>query len=75
MLSDSQLIKISGKIDTQLSNLLTEYNDLTILSVSAIVLARLMALHKETESTEDMIKLMNSIIQNPPVIRNERILQ
>ena len=70
MLNDENLIEISRGVDSYLSTLLSKY-EVTPLSLAAILLARTMVLNKEAGSTEDFLKLLSSISQDPPMQKNE----
>ena len=70
MISDENLIEISRGVDSYLSTLLVKY-EVTPLSLAAILMARAMVLNKEAGSTEDFLKLLSSISQDPPMERNE----
>jgi hypothetical protein len=69
-MNDTQLIEISRGVDSYLSTLLSKY-EVTPLSLAAILLARTMVLNKEAGSTEDFLKLLSSISQDPPMQKNE----
>jgi hypothetical protein len=69
-MNDEQLIEISRGVDSYLSTLLVKY-EVTPLSLAAILVARSMVLNNEAGSTEDFLKLLASISQNPPMERNE----
>jgi len=69
-MNDEQLIEISRGVDSYLSTLLVKY-EVTPLSLAAILMARAMILNKEAGSTEDFLKLLSSISQDPPMQRNE----
>jgi hypothetical protein len=69
-MNDAQLIEISRGVDSYLSTLLVKYS-VTPLSLAAILMARAMVLNKEAGSTEDFLKLLSSISQDPPMQRNE----
>jgi len=69
-MNDAQLIEISRGVDSYLSTLLVKY-EVTPLSLAAILMARAMVLNKEAGSTEDFLKLLSSISQDPPMERNE----
>ena len=71
MLNDEKLIEISQGVDSYLSTLLVKYS-VTPLSLAAILLARAMVLNKEAGSMDDFMKLMVSVIQNPPE-QNEKV--
>jgi len=69
-MNDEQLVEISRGVDSYLSTLLVKYS-VTPLSLAAILMARAMVLNKEAGSTEDFLKLLSSISQDPPMERNE----
>jgi hypothetical protein len=72
MLNDEKLIEISRGVDSYLSTLLVKY-EVTPLSLAAVLLARAMVLNKEAGSTEDFLKLLSSISQDPPMQKNEKV--
>jgi hypothetical protein len=72
MLNDEKLIEISQGVDSYLSTLLVKYK-VTPLSLAAVLLARTMVLNKEAGSTEDFLKLLSSISQDPPMQKNEKV--
>jgi hypothetical protein len=47
--------------------------EVTPLSLAAILMARAMILNKEAGSTEDFLKLLSSISQDPPMQKNEKV--
>jgi hypothetical protein len=69
-MTDDQLIQISRNVDDYISSLLMKY-DMSALSLTAVLLARAMVLNKEVGSSEDFAKLLVSVVQNPPMERNE----
>jgi len=71
-MNDTQLIEISSSVDSYLSTLLVKY-EITPLSLAAVLLARTMVLNKEAGSTEDFLKLLSSISQDPPMQKNEKV--
>lgn len=71
-MNDEQLIEISRGVDTYLSTLLMKY-EITPLSLAAVLLARTMVLNNEAGSTEDFLKLLSSINQDPPMQKNEKV--
>jgi hypothetical protein len=71
-MTDENLIEISRGVDNYLSTLLVKY-EVTPLSLAAILLARTMVLNKEAGSTEDFLKLLSSISQDPPMQKNEKV--
>jgi hypothetical protein len=70
-MNDEQLIEISRGVDNYLSTLLMKY-EITPLSLAAVLLARSMVLNKDAGSTDDFMKLLVSVIQNPPE-SNEKV--
>lgn len=71
MLNDEKLIEISRGVDTYLYKLLEDY-EVTPLSLAAVLLARSMVLNKDAGSSDDFVKLLVSVVQNPPE-RNEKV--
>ena len=69
MLNDEKLIEISRGVDDYLSTLLIKY-EITPLSLAAVLLARTMVLNNEAGSSDDFVKLLQSVTDNPPQ-RNE----
>lgn len=70
-MTNEQLIEISRSVDSYMSTLLIKYDDLTPLSLAAVLLARTMVLNNEAGSVEDFFKLARNISQNPSMGRNE----
>ena len=70
-MNDQQLLEISGSVDSYISTLLIKYETLTPLSLTAVLLARAMILNNQAGSSEDFIKLLHSVADNPPQIKNE----
>ena len=68
-MNDEQLIEISRGVDDYLSTLLIKY-EITPLSLAAVLLARTMVLNNEAGSSDDFVKLLQSVTDNPPQ-RNE----
>ena len=66
MMTDKQLIEISRSVDSYISQLAVKY-EISPLSLSAILIARCMVLNNEADSTEDFLKLLNSVANNPPL--------
>jgi hypothetical protein len=64
-MNDAQLIEISRDVDTYLYKLLKDY-EVTPLSLAAVLLARAMVLNKDAGSSDDFVKLLVSVVQNPP---------
>jgi hypothetical protein len=71
-MNDTQLIEISQGVDSYITTLLSRY-EITPLSLAAVLLARAMVLNKEAGSTEDFLKLLSSISQDPPMQKNEKV--
>jgi len=71
MLNDEKLIEISHGVDTYLYKLLEDY-EVTPLSLAAVLLARAMVLNKDAGSSDDFVKLLVSVVQNPPE-SNEKV--
>jgi len=71
-MNDTQLIEISQGVDSYITTLLSKY-EITPLSLAAVLLARAMLLNKEAGSTEDFLKLLSSISQDPPMQKNEKV--
>jgi hypothetical protein len=71
MLNDENLIEISRGVDTYLYKLLEDY-EVTPLSLAAVLLARAMVLNKDAGSSDDFVKLLVSVVQNPPE-SNEKV--
>jgi hypothetical protein len=68
-MNDDQLIEISRSVDSYITTLLNKY-EITPLSLAAVLLARSMVLNNEAGSTEDFVKLLQGVAENPPQ-RNE----
>jgi len=68
-MNDTQLIEISRNVDSYITTLLNKY-EITPLSLAAVLLARSMVLNNEAGSTEDFVKLLQGVAENPPQ-RNE----
>ena len=71
MLNDENLIEISRGVDNYLYKLLEDY-EVTPLSLAAVLLARAMVLNKDAGSSDDFVKLLVSVVQNPPE-SNEKV--
>jgi len=70
-MNDAQLIEISRGVDSYLYQLMKDY-EVTPLSLAAVLLARAMVLNKDAGSSDDFVKLLVSVVQNPPE-RNEKV--
>jgi hypothetical protein len=64
-MNDTQLIEISRGVDSYITTLLNKY-EITPLSLAAVLLARTMVLNNEAGSTEDFVKLLQGVAENPP---------
>jgi hypothetical protein len=71
MLNDEKLIEISHGVDNYLYKLMEDY-EVTPLSLAAVLLARAMVLNKDAGSSDDFVKLLVSVVQNPPE-SNEKV--
>ena len=71
MLNDENLIEISRGVDNYLYQLMKDY-EVTPLSLAAVLLARAMVLNKDAGSSDDFVKLLVSVVQNPPK-SNEKV--
>jgi hypothetical protein len=71
-MNDQQLIEISRSVDSYITTLLNKY-EITPLSLAAVLLARLMVLNNEAGSTEDFIKLLYGVADNPPQKKTENV--
>jgi hypothetical protein len=63
-MNDEQLIEISRGVDSYLYQLMKDY-EVTPLSLAAVLLARAMVLNKDAGSSDDFVKLLVSVVQNP----------
>jgi hypothetical protein len=71
MMNDKELIEISRSVDSYISQLAVKY-EISPLSLSAVLIARCMTFNNEAGSTEDFLKLLNSVANNPPLkVTNE----
>jgi hypothetical protein len=70
MISDDKLIEMSHGVDNYISTLLMKY-DITPLSLAAVLIARTMILNNEAGSSEDFVKLLQGIADNPPQMNDE----
>ena len=70
-MNDEQLIEISRGVDAYLSTMLQTY-EISPLSLAAVLLARTMILNKDAGSSDDFVKLLVSVVQNPPE-SNEKV--
>jgi hypothetical protein len=71
MMNDEQLIEMSRNVDSYISQLAVKY-DMSPLSIAAVLIARCMIMNNEAGSTEDFLKLLSSVANDPPLkINNE----
>jgi hypothetical protein len=70
-MNDEKLIEISRGVDNYLYKLMEDY-EVTPLSLAAVLLARAMVLNKDAGSSDDFVKLLVSVVQNPPE-SNEKV--
>jgi hypothetical protein len=68
MLTDEKLLEVSVKVDKFLLEIATE-NEMPALALSAVILARLMLINNETQSTDDFKKLMG-VVSQAPILKN-----
>jgi hypothetical protein len=68
MLTDERLLKASTKVDKFLLEV-AEENEMPALALSALILARLMLLNNEFQSTDDFKKLMG-VVSAAPIFKN-----
>jgi hypothetical protein len=68
-MTDEKLIEMSRGVDVYLSTLMTTY-EISPLSLAAVLLARTMILNNEAGCSDDFVKLLQGIADNPPK-RNE----
>jgi hypothetical protein len=71
-MNDEQLIEISQGVDSYITTLLSKY-EITPLSLAAVLLARTMVLNNEAGSTDDFVKLLHSVAENPPQKKHEKV--
>jgi hypothetical protein len=67
-MTDEQLLKLSGQVDTFLMQTAIEH-ETPALALSAVILARLLLLNGEANSTEDFKKLMG-VVSATPILKN-----
>jgi hypothetical protein len=68
MLTDEKLLEVSVKVDKFLLDIVQEY-EMPALALSAVMLARLMLINNEVQSTDDFKKLM-SVVSETPILKN-----
>ena len=72
-MTDEQLLKLSGKIDTFLVEMAIE-NETPALALSAVILARLLILNAEAESVQDFKSLLAVVSEAPILKKSEQPL-
>jgi hypothetical protein len=68
MLTDEKLLEVSTKVDKFLLEI-AEQNEMPALALSAVILARLMLINNEFQSTDDFKKLMG-VVSATPILKN-----
>jgi len=68
MLTDEKLLEVSTKVDKFLLEI-AEQNEMPALALSAVILARLMLINNEMQSTDDFKKLMG-VVSAAPILKN-----
>jgi hypothetical protein len=68
MLTDEKLLEVSTKVDNFLMEIANE-NEMPALALSAVILARLMLINNEMQSTDDFKKLMG-VVSEAPILKN-----
>jgi hypothetical protein len=68
MLTDEKLLEVSTKVDNFLLEIAKE-NEMPALALSAVILARLMLINNEFQSTADFKKLMG-VVSAAPILKN-----
>ena len=68
MLTDEKLLEVSTKVDKFLLDIVQEY-EMPALALSAVILARLMLINNEMQSTDDFKKLMG-VVSEAPILKN-----
>jgi hypothetical protein len=68
MLTDEKLLEVSTKVDNFLLDIAKE-NDMPALALSAVILARLMLINNEFQSSDDFKKLMG-VVSKAPILKN-----
>jgi len=68
MLTDEKMLEVSTKVDKFLLQI-AEENEMPALALSAVVLARLMLINNEFQSTSDFKKLMG-VVSEAPILKN-----
>jgi len=68
MLTDEKLLEVSIKVDNFLLEIAKE-NEMPALALSAVILARLMLINNEFQSTADFKKLMG-VVSAAPIFKN-----
>ena len=68
MLTDEKLLEVSTKVDNFLLEIANE-NEMPALALSAVILARLMLINNEFQSSDDFKKLMG-VVSEAPILKN-----
>jgi len=68
VLTDEKLLEVSTKVDKFLLEI-AEQNEMPALALSAVILARLMLINNEFQSTDDFKKLMG-VVSATPILKN-----
>jgi len=71
-MNDTQLIEISQGVDSYITTLLSKYEITPLSLAAAVLLARTMVLNKDAGSSDDFVKLLVSVVQNP-LESNEKV--
>jgi hypothetical protein len=67
-MTNEKMLEVSTKVDKFLLQI-AEENEMPALALSAVVLARLMLINNEFQSTSDFKKLMG-VVSEAPIIKN-----
>ena len=67
-MNDEKLLEVSTKVDNFLLEIAKE-NEMPALALSAVILARLMLINNEFQSTDDFKKLMG-VVSSAPIFKN-----
>ena len=68
MLTNEKLLEVSTKVDKFLLEI-AEQNEMPALALSAVILARLMLINNEFQSSDDFKKLMG-VVSEAPILKN-----
>jgi hypothetical protein len=67
-MTNEKMLEVSTKVDKFLLQI-AEENEMPALALSAVVLARLMLINNEFQSTSDFKKLMG-VVSEAPILKN-----